>query len=112
MRIKAGLENDKSVFLQLLRFQSLFWFDVATKEEVCECCLQDKRVLKHLILAIIRGDRPSSYHYLKWLKTALLEGKRMCKWGLFFISLAFVFNRALLSSEKITVLLWWPKIAT
>lgn len=69
--IKAGWENDKSVLLQLLRFQSLFWFNVATKGKAFECCLQHKHVLKHLILDSFREDQPSSYQYVKWLKTAL-----------------------------------------
>lgn len=71
VRIKAGLENDKSVLLQLLRFQTLFWFNVATKGKAFECCLQHKHVLKHLILDSISEDQPSSYQYIKWLKTAL-----------------------------------------
>lgn len=71
VRIKTGLENDKSVLLQLLRFQSLFWFNVATKGKAFECCLQHKHVLKHLILDSVSEDRPSSYQYVKWLKTAL-----------------------------------------
>lgn len=58
-------------------FSCLFWDckvcfrSVLQQNKVCECCLQHKHVLKHLILASICGDRPSSYQYLKWLKTAL-----------------------------------------
>lgn len=70
-RIKAGSENDKSALLRLLRFQSLFGFNVATKGKAFECCLQHKHVLKHLILDRVGGDQPSSYQYVKWLKTAL-----------------------------------------
>jgi len=71
VRIKAGLENDKCVLLQLLRFQSLFWFSVATKGKAFECCLQHKHVLKHLILDSTSEHQPSSYWYVRWLETAL-----------------------------------------
>lgn len=60
-RIRAAWESDKSVLLQLLRFPSLFWFNVATKGKAFECCLQHKRVLKHLILGSTGEAQPSSF---------------------------------------------------
>lgn len=78
MRIKAGWGNDKSVLLRLLRFQSLFWFSVATKGKAFECCLQHKHELKHLVSDSASQDQPSSSQCLKWLKAALCEKGRAC----------------------------------
>lgn len=103
------LGNDKAVSLQLLRFQSLFWFNVATKGKAFECCLQHKRVLKYLILDSVGEDQPKSCQMWNgWRQFCVTRAET----GLYFICPAFFFNTALLASEEMTFLLCWPKKAT
>lgn len=109
VRIKAGWGDDKAVLLQLLRFQSLFWFSIAAKGKALNAVCN------------ISVCWNSSF-WTAWVRTSqvaarckmagdsfVLEEQRL---GCILFAPASFFNTALLASEKMTFLLCWPKKAT